>query len=121
MLLLTPLTLKSLRPGGGDGTICSVASGLLGSDNQMGIIPAGTFNHFARSLNLPETVDEAVNVITNGKIRSTNISVINDSIGAYAAILQTREGIYDRWGRCLLVGGKSIGNYASTARNCKSH
>ncbi|HBR38658.1 MAG TPA: diacylglycerol O-acyltransferase, partial [Sulfitobacter pontiacus] len=45
---------------GGDGTISGVASGLAHVPNQMGIIPAGTFNYFARSLNLPETVDEAV-------------------------------------------------------------
>ena len=90
---------------GGDGTISGVASGLAHVPNQMGIIPAGTFNYFARSLNLPETVDEAVDVIAKGVLRPTDIAKINGnaflnnaSIGAYAAILKTREGIYNRWG-----------------------
>ncbi|EEB85079.1 diacylglycerol/lipid kinase family protein [Roseobacter sp. GAI101] len=108
---------------GGDGTICGVAAGLMHSDNQMGIIPAGTFNYFARSLNLPETVEEAVDIIAAGEIRQTNISVINDkvflnnaSIGAYPAILQTREGIYERWGRSRFAAYWSVVKALATLR-----
>lgn len=109
---------------GGDGTINGVAAGMLGADNQMGIIPAGTFNYFARSLNIPETVTEAVNVIAQGKIRQTDVSTINDkvflnnaSIGAYAAILQTREGIYQRWGRSRLAAYWSVIKALATLRS----
>lgn len=108
---------------GGDGTICGVAAGLLGFDNQMGIIPAGTFNYFARSLNLPELVEDAVDVIAAGEIRQTNIAVINDkvflnntSIGAYPAILQTREGIYERWGRSRIAAYWSVVKALATLR-----
>jgi diacylglycerol kinase family enzyme len=38
---------------GGDGTVESVASDLVGTTLALGIIPAGTFNNFARSLHLP--------------------------------------------------------------------
>ena len=100
---------------GGDGTICGVAAGLRGQPNQMGIIPSGTFNYFARSLDIPETVDEAVDVIASGLSRSTDIGIINDrvflnnaSIGAYAAILQTREGVYERWGRSRIAAYWSV-------------
>lgn len=108
---------------GGDGTISGVAAGLLGHDNQIGIIPSGTFNYFARSLNLPETVDEAIDVIAKGHIRPTDVSVINDkvflnnaSIGAYAAILQTREGIYKRWGRSRMAAYWSVIKALATLR-----
>lgn len=108
---------------GGDGTICGVSAGLVGSENRMGIIPSGTFNYFARSLDLPETVEEAVDVIALGKTRPTDISTINDevflnnaSIGAYAAILQTREGIYDRWGRSRFAAYWSVVKALATLR-----
>jgi YegS/Rv2252/BmrU family lipid kinase len=100
---------------GGDGTICGVAAGLRGQPNQMGIIPSGTFNYFARSLNIPETVDEAVDVIAAGLTRDTDIGMINDrvflnnaSIGAYPAILQTREGVYEKWGRSRIAAYWSV-------------
>ena len=108
---------------GGDGTISGVASGLAHVPNQMGIIPAGTFNYFARSLNLPETVDEAVDVIAKGVLRPTDIAKINGnaflnnaSIGAYAAILKTREGIYDRWGRSRVAAYWSVVKALATLR-----
>ena len=109
---------------GGDGTICGVAAGMVGQSNQMGIIPSGTFNYFARSLNMPETVEEAVDVIAHGKTRATDVSTINDkvflnnaSIGAYAAILQTREGIYQRWGRSRVAAYWSVVKALATLRS----
>ncbi|HUO84178.1 MAG TPA: acylglycerol kinase family protein, partial [Thermoanaerobaculia bacterium] len=35
---------------GGDGTINHVAQPLVGTDARLGVIPVGTFNHFARDI-----------------------------------------------------------------------
>lgn len=114
---------STIVASGGDGTISGVAAGLAGLPNQFGIIASGTFNYFARSLNLPETVEEAIDVIARGKIRPTGIAMINDkvflnnaSIGAYAAILQTREGIYKRWGRSRVAAYWSVVKALATLR-----
>ena len=40
---------------GGDGTVESVASSVVDTTFPLGIIPVGTFNNFARSLDLPST------------------------------------------------------------------
>ncbi|APE45160.1 diacylglycerol O-acyltransferase [Sulfitobacter alexandrii] len=100
---------------GGDGTICGTASVLAGSGREIGIIPAGTFNYFGRSLGLPEEIDAAVEVVLSGVPRDVNVATVNGrmflnnaSIGAYAAILQTREGTYKRWGRSRLAAYWSV-------------
>jgi diacylglycerol kinase (ATP) len=45
---------------GGDGTINEVASALSGSDRRMGIIPCGSGNGLARSLNIPMRDKQAI-------------------------------------------------------------
>src|SRR5690625_1494397 len=50
---------------GGDGTINEVINGIAPEDYRpkLGIIPAGTTNDFARALNIPRQIDEAVDII----------------------------------------------------------
>ncbi|MEO8243501.1 MAG: diacylglycerol kinase family protein [bacterium] len=97
---------KKIVAAGGDGTICAVASAIRGSAAAMGILPLGTFNYVARSLDVPTDVAAAAKVIVQAKSRTMRIATLNDSVflnnaslGAYPAILETREGIYKRWGR----------------------
>src|SRR2546428_10779793 len=47
---------------GGDGTVAAVARSLAGSRHAFGIVPRGTFNNFARALEIPLDFDEAVEV-----------------------------------------------------------
>lgn len=51
---------------GGDGTVCEVANGLIGSDVNMGIIPAGTGNDFIRTLRIPQDPRKALDVLEKG-------------------------------------------------------
>ncbi|MGB7790259.1 MAG: diacylglycerol kinase family protein [Terrimicrobiaceae bacterium] len=62
---------------GGDGTVESVASALIGTRFPLGIIPAGTFNNFARSLDLPPNPLEACKVILAGNARPTDVGLAN--------------------------------------------
>src|SRR5215212_7319173 len=41
---------KVIVAGGGDGTVSSVASTVIGSDKILGVLPLGTLNHFARDM-----------------------------------------------------------------------
>lgn len=91
---------------GGDGTISAVAGVVQGSDAALGILPLGTFNYFARSLDIPTDIEGAVRLLATGARRPVRIATINDraflnnaSLGAYPAILKTRERTYRRWGR----------------------
>jgi diacylglycerol kinase family enzyme len=84
--------------GGGDGTVCSVATGVLGSDAALGILPLGTLNHFAKDLGIPLDLKEAIGVIAAGHIEAVDLGQVNDhvfvnnaSIGIYPSIVDARE------------------------------
>jgi YegS/Rv2252/BmrU family lipid kinase len=95
---------------GGDGTISAVAGALAGTGRRMGVLPFGTFNYFARSLGLPEELEEAARVIVAGEVRTLDLGEVNGrifinnaSLGAYPTILDQRERFYRRWGRSRIA------------------
>lgn len=52
---------------GGDGTIEAIARGLVHTQTVLGIIPLGTRNNIAASLNIPNDVDQAVRILVEGE------------------------------------------------------
>ena len=62
---------------GGDGTVESVAAVVVGTQIPFGIIPAGTFNNFARSLDLPLDPVEACKIIVAGNVRPVDVGFAN--------------------------------------------
>lgn len=61
---------------GGDGTVSEVASGIIGSDLTLGIIPAGTMNLFARELGVPARLEDAVQVVAQGHTRRVEVGKV---------------------------------------------
>lgn len=100
---------------GGDGTQAAVAGALIGSKSAMGVLPGGTFNYFSRELGVGATLDEALDTILHGQVRSIHIGDVNGRIflnnaciGVYPAILTRREAIYRRWGRSRIAAYWSV-------------
>jgi len=92
--------------GGGDGTIGSVAGALAGTSTKLGILPLGTFNHFARDLEIPDSIDEAAQLIARGQARRIDIAEVNgrvfvnnSSIGLYPLMVLDRDSQERRLGR----------------------
>src|SRR5919112_1296044 len=65
---------------GGDGTVSMVAKKILGTDMQLGILPAGSANGMARELNISVNVEEALSTIENGIVRKADAICINKEI-----------------------------------------
>jgi diacylglycerol kinase family enzyme/membrane-associated phospholipid phosphatase len=58
---------------GGDGTVGSVAGHLAGTDNMLGILPLGTGNDFARSLDIPLNPRRAARLLGTGEISNVDL------------------------------------------------
>jgi diacylglycerol kinase family enzyme len=83
---------------GGDGTVSTVAGVLAGTETALGVLPAGTLNHFARDLKLPAELDKAAAVIVGGAVSRVDVAdvnghlfVNNSSIGVYPNAVEIRE------------------------------
>ena len=57
---------KLVIAAGGDGTIEAVARGLVHTQTVLGIIPLGTRNNIAASLNIPNDLTQAIGIIARG-------------------------------------------------------
>jgi len=53
---------------GGDGTVGAVANAILDTPAVLGVLPLGTSNDFARSLNIPIRVENAVRLLSHGRV-----------------------------------------------------
>jgi len=100
---------------GGDGTQSAVAGALAGTTSVMGVLPGGTFNYFARELQVGETLDAALDTLIQGQVRRLDVGEVNGriflnnaSFGVYPKILERREAIYKRWGRSRVAAYWSV-------------
>jgi diacylglycerol kinase family enzyme len=89
--------------GGGDGTVSAVAAGVVGSPAALGILPLGTFNHFAKDLGIPLDLRQAVAVVAARQLQRVDVGQVNDrvfvnnsSIGIYPDIVAEREELRRR-------------------------
>ena len=95
---------------GGDGTINTVASVLLGSRVVLGLVPRGTFNYVARTHGIPLEPAAALRLLLNGRAHAVQVGqlnghpfLVNASLGLYPLLLQDREAFKKRFGRTRLV------------------
>ena len=92
--------------GGGDGTLNAVASSLVGTQKEFGVLPLGTFNYFAKDFGLPLQFEDAFKYCLHGEARSISVGELNgipflnsSSVGVYSKVLKAREHTYATFGR----------------------
>jgi diacylglycerol kinase family enzyme len=106
---------------GGDGTVNCVIQPLVHSDAILGVIPLGTFNHFARDAGVPLDWREALDTALNGTTRQVDAARVNDrffvnnvSMGLYPELVARREERgreYPRWKARLLAAYGTLQKY----------
>jgi diacylglycerol kinase family enzyme len=92
--------------GGGDGTISAAAAALVGTETQLGILPLGTLNHFARDLGVPTDLADAAKLIASRVERRIDVAemngrvfINNSAIGLYPLMVIDRDLQRKRLGR----------------------
>src|SRR5206468_8736978 len=92
---------------GGDGTVNHVVQALVNSDAVLGVIPVGTYNHFAKDLGIPLDWRAALATALTGATQQIDAARANDrffvnnlSMGLYPELVARREERgrdYPRW------------------------
>lgn len=98
---------KIIMIGGGDGTIRTAAHYCAHTSIILGVFPLGTLNHFAKEMNLPESVKEIVKSLKKNHTTTIDLAKVNDlifinnsSIGFYPQFANKRDQyskIYNKW------------------------
>ena len=65
--------------GGGDGSVSSVVDFLADRDAVLGLLPLGTANDFARTLEIPDDVEGACQTIAGGKVVDVDLGLAGDN------------------------------------------
>ena len=83
---------------GGDGTVSAVADAVRGTGTALGVLPAGTLNHFAKDLGIPLDLAQAARVIAAGRRVHIDLGEVNGrafinnaSLGLYPGLVRERE------------------------------
>jgi YegS/Rv2252/BmrU family lipid kinase len=71
--------------GGGDGSMSGTVDEFVGSDCVFAVLPLGTANSFARTLDIPIDLDGAIDVIAHGQRRRIDLGMIDKDYFVNAA------------------------------------
>ncbi|TFF23090.1 diacylglycerol kinase [Jiella endophytica] len=92
--------LDILLVGGGDGTVSAAAAALFKRETALAILPAGTMNLFARTLQIPLGLEAAVKALAGGTITPVDVGTVNGkpfihqfATGLHARMVRFREKI----------------------------
>ena len=92
---------------GGDGTANSAARGLMKTQLPMGLLPMGTANDLARTLDLPLQLEQAADIIIGGHTVAIDVASVNDhpffNVASLGLSAELARGLSPetkrRWGR----------------------
>lgn len=86
--------------GGGDGTISTAAGIAYETGMPLAVLPAGTMNLFARALQVPLDLDEALEALAAGELGVVDVATANGQlfvhqfgVGIHARLVRIREGM----------------------------
>jgi diacylglycerol kinase family enzyme len=97
---------------GGDGTVSSAANAAAGTDIVVGVLPMGTFNHFAGDLGMPDEVAGAARSLVRGTVRTVDVGEVNGRVfvnnsllGVYPKMVGIRDDVmaHHGWGKVRAV------------------
>ena len=115
---------------GGDGTVNAAIQPIVNTDAVLGVIPVGTYNHFAKDLGIPLGWREALDVVVGGATKQIDAARANDrffvnnvSLGLYPELVAKRESKgrdYPRWKARLYAAYTTLQKFPHVAVTLES-
>lgn len=109
---------------GGDGTVSTAASAVVGTPTALCILRSGTLNHFARRLGIPADPRKALEVAFTGETTRVDVGWVNDHLflntcvaGLYVAFVSRRDRLSPRIGyvaSSLVAGVRTFSDFRSS-------
>lgn len=103
---------------GGDGTLNEVVNGLAEDFGRarLGLLPLGTGNDFARTINVPADLEASLAILEEGRTRATDVGratfggkcrhFINMAVGGFSPIVSEKaDEAKERWGPLAYLRG----------------
>lgn len=101
--------------GGGDGSVSSVVDYLAHHDAVLGLLPLGTANDFARTLEIPPDIESACQTIAGGKVVDVDLGLVGDnyyvnvaSVGLGVSATRALSPGMKRWAGALAYPAATI-------------
>lgn len=85
-----------LVAGGGDGTVACAAGRVAGTPITLGVLPLGTANDFARTLEIPGGLDAAVAALASGTVVDVDLGLVDGRAYLNVASLGLSVGVTER-------------------------
>ena len=105
--------------GGGDGTVSFAAGRLAGTGTVLGVLPLGTANDLARTLEIPANLDAACAALADGKVVDIDLGRVNGepflnvaSVGLSVGVTESLSPRLKRWLGPLAYGVAAVRAYA---------
>jgi diacylglycerol kinase family enzyme len=100
----------ALVAAGGDGTVNAAVNAAREAGVPLGLLPMGTFNHFARGHGIPDDPAAAAGVLASGTLQAVPMAELNGRLffnnagfGLYTEAVRRRERAKERLGRYRVV------------------
>ena len=119
---VTAHSFNKLVVAGGDGSANLGAEKAIQQNIPLGVIPTGTFNHFAKHNSIPLGIRKAIKVIDDGHTKLVDVGTVNSRVflnflgmGLYTHIIVLRKEYeakgWTKWAAFLLSCAKKIHEY----------
>jgi diacylglycerol kinase (ATP) len=109
---------RTVVAAGGDGTLNEVVNGLAADFGRarLGLLPLGTGNDFARSIGVPADLEEALDILAAGRVRTVDVGratvgnesrhFLNMAVGGFSPVVSEKaEEAKPRWGPLAYLRG----------------
>jgi YegS/Rv2252/BmrU family lipid kinase len=109
---------------GGDGTVNMLANHLAGTNVRLAVIPAGTFNHFAKHIGIGTDIVAAFTNVINGETITIDTAEVNgrtfvnfSCVGFYTELIKKRifyqKKLWKKWPAFVISLFEGLVNHAS--------